>query len=55
MQMLSNYSRYFPGQDLARRQTEDFQHWRMHNRQAALVGTTTVLNVSIIYMVGNLT
>ncbi|XP_037717823.1 putative gustatory receptor 47b [Drosophila subpulchrella] len=53
MQMLSNYSRYFPGQDVAHRQTEDFQHWRMHNRQAALVGSTTELNVSTIYMVYN--
>ncbi|KAH8358205.1 hypothetical protein KR084_008129 [Drosophila pseudotakahashii] len=53
MHMLSTYSRYFPSQDVARRQTEDFQHWRMHNRQAALVGSTTVLNVSTIYLVYN--
>ncbi|XP_016979492.1 putative gustatory receptor 47b [Drosophila rhopaloa] len=53
MHLLSNYSRYFPGQDVARRQTEDFQHWRMHNRQAALVGSTSVLNVSTIYLVYN--
>ncbi|XP_016994618.2 putative gustatory receptor 47b [Drosophila takahashii] len=53
MHMLSTYSSHFPGQDVARRQTEDFQHWRMHNRQAALVGSTTVLNVSTIYLVYN--
>ncbi|KAI8040022.1 putative gustatory receptor 47b isoform X2 [Drosophila gunungcola] len=53
MHLLSNYSRYFPDQDVARRQTEDFQHWRMHNRQAALVGSTTILNVSTIYVIYN--
>ncbi|XP_017038796.1 putative gustatory receptor 47b [Drosophila ficusphila] len=53
MQLLGNYSRYFPGQDVARRQTEDFQHWRMHNRQAALVGSTIKLNSSTIFLVYN--
>ncbi|XP_033152016.1 putative gustatory receptor 47b [Drosophila mauritiana] len=53
MHLLSQYSRYFSGQDVARRQTEDFQHWRMHNRQAAMVGSTTLLSVSTIYLVYN--
>jgi len=53
MHLLSQYSRYFSGQDVARRKTEDFQHWRMHNRQAAMVGSTTLLSVSTIYLVGD--
>ncbi|XP_017069316.1 putative gustatory receptor 47b [Drosophila eugracilis] len=53
MHLLSRYSKYFPGHDVALRQTEDLQHWRMHNRQAAMVGTTIKLNVSTIYLVYN--
>ncbi|XP_043642111.1 putative gustatory receptor 47b [Drosophila teissieri] len=53
MHLLSQYSQHFSYQDVARRQTEDFQHWRMHNRQGAMVGSTTLLNTSTIYVVYN--
>ncbi|KAH8380819.1 hypothetical protein KR200_001251 [Drosophila serrata] len=51
LHMLGNYASHFPGHDMARLQTEDFQHWRMHNRQAALVGSSIHLNISTIYLV----
>ncbi|KAH8372634.1 hypothetical protein KR009_001469 [Drosophila setifemur] len=51
MHLLGCYSRYFPDIKVASRQTEDFQHWRMHNTQSALVGSTTPLNMSTIYLV----
>ncbi|KAH8290881.1 hypothetical protein KR054_006715 [Drosophila jambulina] len=53
LHMLGNYASHFSGQDVARLQTEDFQHWRMHNRQAALVGSSIQLNISTIYLVYN--
>ncbi|KAH8316383.1 hypothetical protein KR067_006573 [Drosophila pandora] len=51
MHLLGNYSKYFPNNEVAARQTEDFQHWRMHNQGSAVVGSTIPLSVSTIYLV----
>ncbi|XP_022233098.2 putative gustatory receptor 47b [Drosophila obscura] len=53
LRLLGLYAQHFPHQALARRQVEDFQHWRMHNRQAAIIGSSIPLNVSTIFMVYN--
>ncbi|XP_034652219.1 putative gustatory receptor 47b [Drosophila subobscura] len=53
LRLLGLYAQHFPQQLLVRRQVEDFQHWRMHNRQAALIGRSMPLNVSTIFMVYN--
>ncbi|EDV35583.1 uncharacterized protein Dana_GF12550 [Drosophila ananassae] len=53
MHLLGNYSKYFPNNEVAARQTEDFQHWRMHNRDSAVVGSTIPLSVSTIYLIYN--
>ncbi|XP_002138738.2 putative gustatory receptor 47b [Drosophila pseudoobscura] len=53
LRLLGLYSQHFPQQPLARSQVEDFQHWRMHNRQAALIGSSIQLSVSTIFLVYN--
>ncbi|KAH8321710.1 hypothetical protein KR074_012512 [Drosophila pseudoananassae] len=53
MHLLGNYSKSFPDHEIAARQTEDFQHWRMHNQGSAVVGSTIPLNVSTIYLIYN--